>query len=69
MLRLKIKYWFILLLKGYVSTAIIALMALPYAVSLDFTGVEDYSEWADLFIWEDEIILLMYVPFFVLCTW
>ncbi len=63
---MKVKHWLTLLLKSYVSIALFALLILPYASSLDFTGIEDYATWADLFIWEDEIILLMYVPFFVL---
>ncbi len=66
---MKYRYWLVLLLKLYISIALIALLILPYAVTLYFTGVEDNAIWDDLVVWEDELLILIYAPFFILWPW
>lgn len=66
---MKYKYWIVLLLKIGISMALIALLVLPYAFTLKFTGVEDNADWGYLFVWEDELLILMFVPFLLLWVW
>lgn len=66
---MKYKYWLVLLLKIFISVVVISLMFLPYAFTLKFTGVEDNAEWGYLYLWEDEVLLMMFVPFFLLWPW
>lgn len=66
---MKYQYRLVLLLKTFISIALIALLLLPYAVTLHFTGIEDYAEWGYLYLWEDELLIFMYVPFYILWPW
>lgn len=66
---MKYKYWLVLLLEIGISIAFIALLVLPYAFTLKFTGVEDNADWGYLFVWEDELLILMFVPFLLLWVW
>lgn len=66
---MKYQYRLVLLLKIFISIALIALLLLPYAVTLNFTGIEDHAEWGYLYLWEDELLIFMYVPFYILWPW
>lgn len=66
---MKYKYWLGLLLKIGISMTLIALLVLPYAFTLKFTGVEDNADWGYLFVWEDELLILMFAPFLLLWGW
>lgn len=66
---MKYKYWLVLLMEIGISIALIALLVLPYAFTLKFTGVEDNADWGYLFVWEDELLILMFVPFLLLWVW
>lgn len=66
---MKYQYWFVLLLKIFISVVVISLTFLPYAFTLKFTGIEDNADWGYLYLWEDETLLVMFVPFFLLWPW
>lgn len=66
---MKYKYWLVLLLKIGISIALIALLVLPYAFALKFTGIEDNADWGYLFVWEDETLVFMFVPFLLFWIW
>lgn len=66
---MRFKYGLVLLSKIYISIALIALLVLPYAFTLKFTGVEDNADWGYLFVWEDELLILMFAPFLLLWGW
>lgn len=61
---MKYQYWFVLLLKIFISVVVISLTFLPYAFTLKFTGIEDNADWGYLYLWEDETLLVMFVPSF-----
>lgn len=66
---MKYQYWLVLLLKIGISITLIALLVFPYAFTLKFTGVEDNADWGYLFVWEDETLILMFIPFLLLWVW